>query len=74
MTSIWNKKKIKLAREESEMLVKDAADALDITPEYLSMLENGHRQPSPKLVLKMSVLYDKAIDYFLDKTENLAIT
>lgn len=75
MTSIWETKNIKQAREDVPMLVKDASEVLDITPEYLSMLENGHRQPSQKLVSKMSALYGKPVTFFLKsekKDENFA--
>lgn len=70
MNTIWETKNIRQAREDIEILVKDASEALNITPEYLSMLENGHRQPSQKLIAKMSLLYKKPINYFLKNTEN----
>lgn len=65
MSSIWETKNIKEARESIPLLVKEASAALNITPEYLSMLENGHRQPSQKLLLKMSSLYAKPVTFFL---------
>lgn len=77
MISIWETTQIKQAREEAAMLVKTASEALNITPEYLSMLENGHRQPSQKLISKMSELYGKPVTFFLKsekKDENLAFT
>lgn len=72
MISIWETKNIKQAREDISMLVKDASEALNITPEYLSMLENGHRQPSQKLIGKMSELYNKPVTFFLKSEKNLA--
>ena len=74
MDSIWNTSNIRQAREGAELLVKDAAIALNVTPEYLSMLENGHRQPSQKLIARMSELYSQPISYFLANEKNLALS
>ena len=71
MNSIWETEKIRQARESIPMLVKDASESLNITPEYLSMLENGHRQPSQKLVAKMSELYSKPVTFFLKKEKKV---
>ncbi len=62
------------AREGMDITVKAAAIALNVTPEYLSMLENGHKQPSQKLILRMSSLYKKAVNFFLEPEKNLIPT
>lgn len=74
MVSLWNIEKMKQAREDMELTVKAASTALNITPEYLSMLENGHKQPSQKLILRMSSLYKKPVNYFLEAEKNLIST
>ena len=51
-----------------------AAERLNITPEYLSMLENGHRQASPKVAVKMSVLFGKPLSFFLKSDTEIAKT
>lgn len=73
MVSIWIKEKMRQAREDKKLSVKNAAELLDVTPEYLSMLENGHRQPSQKLISKMSEIYEQPAIYFLAGEKNLAI-
>ncbi len=65
MESIWDPARIIEAREGLELSVKDAAESLSIAPEYLSMLENGHRQPSSKLVVKMCELFTRPAAFFL---------
>ena len=71
MISIWNKDRIRSARKEMDLTAKDAATALNVTPEYISMLENGQKQPSQKLILKMSILFKKPVKYFLEAEKNL---
>ena len=73
MISIWNLQKIRDAREAKDLNVKTAAEQLNIRAEYLSMLENGHRQPSQKLIARMSVLYSQPPTYFLNTEKNLAL-
>lgn len=73
MISIWDTAKMRSAREDKDLTVKAAADALNVTPEYLSMLENSHRQPSQKLIVQMCSVYEKTADYFLVDEKNLAL-
>lgn len=72
MTEIWNTDNCKQARTLAGLKVKDAANELNITPEYLSMLENGHKQPSQKLILRMADLYNVSVSYFLMSEKNLS--
>lgn len=74
MVSIWDKDRIVQAREDAEMSAAAAAERLNITPEYLSMLENGHRQASPKVAVKMSVLFGKPLSFFLKSDTEIAKT
>jgi transcriptional regulator with XRE-family HTH domain len=70
MTTIWNNEKFLEARQSREMAQTVAAGYLDITPEYLSMLENGRKQPSQALILKMVKLYSKPITFFLQNDKS----
>lgn len=46
---------IRKAREGAGMKAKDLAAALDISPEHLSRVENGHRPVTMMLALAASV-------------------
>ena len=53
-------------RKNRNLTQKQSSKILGITKEYLSMLENGDRNPSDKLKEKMSKLYNCSIaDIFL---------
>jgi transcriptional regulator with XRE-family HTH domain len=72
--NIWDTSKIKAARTMADLNVKNAAKAINITPEYLSMIENGHREPSHKVISRMSEAYGVPISSFLISQKNLAPT
>lgn len=60
------KKTLQDLRIDSGFTQEQAAKILVITKEYLSMLENGSRNPSDALKEKMSKLYNREItDIFL---------
>ena len=53
-------------RKEKGLTQEQSAKILGITKEYLSMLENGDRNPSDSLKEKMAKLYNSSIaDIFL---------
>ena len=53
-------------RKEKNLTQEQTAKILTITKEYLSMLENGNRNPSDSLKEKMAKLYNCSIaDIFL---------
>lgn len=59
-------KKLQDFRIEKGLTIEQAAKILEISKQYLSMLENGHRNPSDSLKIKMAKLYDcEIIDIFL---------
>lgn len=74
MISIWEHANIRQARKDAEITAEMASELLKITPEYLSMLENGHRQPSQKLVAKMSAIYRKPVTFFLKIEQNSVLS
>jgi transcriptional regulator with XRE-family HTH domain len=65
MQSIWNNNTILKARIDAGLSGRAAAEVLQITPEYLSMIENGKNQPSQKLLLRMADLYKVPLASFL---------
>lgn len=59
-------KNLKKLRESKGLTQKQSSKKLSITKEYLSMLENGSRNPSDSLKEKMAKLYGCNIaDIFL---------
>jgi len=60
------KRTLKDLREDKDLTQEQAAKILSITKEYLSMLENGFRNPSDTLKEKMAKLYScNIVDIFL---------
>lgn len=65
MNVIWDSQRIKQGRKDSGLTAAVAANRLNITPEYLSMLENGKGQPSQRLISNMAAIYSRPVVYFL---------
>lgn len=60
------KKTLKDLRKDKNLTQENSSRILLITKEYLSMLENGSRNPSDTLKKKMAKLYECSIaDIFL---------
>ncbi len=60
------KKTLQELRRDKNLTQEQASKILAITKEYLSMLENGDRNPSDNLKEKMAKLYNCSIaDIFL---------
>lgn len=61
MVTVFGKqlRRLRLDRDE---LMKDMADKLDVTPAYLSSIENGKRQPTEELLNRLLSAYDLAKD------------
>ena len=60
------RKTLQELRKEKKLTQEQTAKILTITKEYLSMLENGDRNPSDPLKEKMAKLYNCSIaDIFL---------
>lgn len=59
-------KKLKELRENKKITQEQASKMLNITKEYLSMIERAERNPSDTLKEKMAKLYEVSItDIFL---------
>ena len=51
-------KELRRMRIDSGELLKDMADKLNITPSYLSSIENGKRKPTRDFIDKVIVVYN----------------
>ena len=58
------KKTLQDLRKDRHLTQKQVANKLNITVVYLSMLENGSRNPSDTLKMKMCKLYECNIEEF----------
>ncbi|MBO4815421.1 MAG: helix-turn-helix transcriptional regulator [Clostridia bacterium] len=59
-------KTLKQLRENKKLTQEQASKELDVTKEYLSMLERAERNPSDKMKERMASLYGcKTVDIFL---------
>lgn len=56
--------KIKGLRAKKSMNLADTAKQLDITTSYLSLIENGKKIPSKKVIEKAARLFDVSIESF----------
>lgn len=65
MVNIWDPARIQQARLDAAIPAKEATTRLKITRPYLSMLENGQKQPSNKLMARISHTYGRPVAYFL---------
>lgn len=50
--------KVRQLREESHLSQEDMAEALDCSAQYLSLIENGHRMPSGKFIMKLASFFE----------------
>lgn len=57
-------KAIKLMRTASGMKQKEVASKLSITPNYLSLVENGKREPSISFLKKLAALLNVPVALF----------
>ena len=66
---------LKELRQRKKMTIKEASKMLGVTEQYLVMLENGSRNPSDKLKLKLSMLYGvSATNIFLLCNQTKCVT
>jgi transcriptional regulator with XRE-family HTH domain len=55
---------IKLIRTSSGLKQKDIATKLGVTPNYISLVESGNREPSVSLLKKMASILDVPVGLF----------
>lgn len=56
--------KLKGLRIKNQKSLSETAISLDITISYLSLIENGKKEPSKKVLTKASSYFNVPIDYF----------
>lgn len=60
------KQTLKELREKNNLTQKEVADKLEVNKNYISMIENGSRNPSDKMKNKLAKIYKcSIIDIFL---------
>lgn len=73
----------RLLRIARDLRVKDVAEALDVTPAYISAIEAGKREPSTKLISEYArvlgvdantLLYFRDPDHHPQKFESFLLT
>lgn len=63
--------KIKGLRIKQNLSAVSVAEALDITPTYLSLIESGKKKPSTKVLKKAASLFNVSMDEFTETKELL---
>lgn len=63
--------KIKGLRIKQNLSSISVANALDITPTYLSLIESGKKKPSIKVLKKAASLFNVSLDDFTESQELL---
>lgn len=66
-------KNFRRAREKKGISQKDAAAALDISPAFLSNVENNKKKPNLDLMLKAAKLYGVDKTYLLNEQDEIDI-
>lgn len=54
--------RLRKLRIKEKMKIKDVAEILEITPDYLGMIERGSRTPGFSLAKKFADLYNVTVD------------
>ena len=60
-------KKIKLKRVEKDMMVKELAEAVGVTLQHMSAVENGRKTASLKLLRKIAKELDCSLYEFIEE-------
>jgi transcriptional regulator with XRE-family HTH domain len=58
--------KLRVLRTQRGITLQELADALAVTNGYLSLIENGKREPRATLLFKMSRILNVSTDHLLD--------
>ncbi|MCL5774247.1 MAG: helix-turn-helix transcriptional regulator [Firmicutes bacterium] len=62
--------RIKQARLEADMTQEELAEAVEITPNYISMLERGRKNPSIQILKKIADVLGVSISFLTDSEED----
>lgn len=63
---------VKKLREKHKLTIRDLADKLNVTNQYVSLIELNKRTPSLDVALKLANFFDVSLDYVYG-TQNLEI-
>jgi len=61
--------RLKQLRELNNMSQREAAEAIGCTQGNYSRYENGEREPSTELLIKMAEAFGVSVDYLIGKSE-----
>jgi len=62
--------RIKRLRIEKGLMMKEVAEAVDITAPSITMYESGQRHPEYKTLIKLCKLFDVSADYLLGLSDD----
>ncbi len=63
--------RLKKAREEAGLTQEAFARSLDLSPEFISLLESGKRKPSLDTLSRMAAFFHRDMSYFLNEKEHV---
>ena len=64
---------LKELREKNNLTQKEVAERLKVNKNYISMIENGSRNPSDKMKNKLAKIYKCSIVVYHYKQQNVAL-
>ena len=62
--------RLKNLREDKDLTQADVAKLLFITQQQYSLYENGYREISVSMLIKLAEYYNVSIDYILGRTDS----
>lgn len=62
-------KRLRILREEKNMVQKEIADILKVSQSTVGKYENDQRTPSPVAIVKLAVLFEVSTDYLLGHSD-----
>lgn len=61
---------IKVLRAKKNIMQKDLAEVMEVSPSTISMWENGEREPDIVSLKKIADYFDVSMDYLLERVDN----
>ncbi len=62
-------KKLKAIRLKNDMTIQELADKSTVSSNMISRIERGLTIPSVEILMKLSVVFDKSINYFVEEVK-----
>jgi len=63
-------KKLKAIRLKNDMTIQELSDRSGVSSNMISRIERGLTIPSVEILMKLSVVFDKSINYFVEEVRN----